>query len=711
MNPLMYKVLISYLVFCIFFSDLNAQLMITQTYRSGNVDEIEIEIKNISGQPVTQNFYLVNFQGNTNKPKEGIVLGNFSVGQVKTFIQSGFNGKIIYAISTTADRDSYDNRLDEVGLLRGSVSWDVQDGIVKSLSRGTCAGNSPSITYNPSDWIFLDIAEVQNALPDQNIKNGIYASGASIWNGTVWVNGTPDRTRRVEINQPYTLITPIIACDLVVNASLNFDHNSSGTVEVYRNLTVNNNAVFTIGDKESLLTYKADASITGVISKKEKTTTLARIYDATYWSSPVQNAPLSAVFAGVNQSRVFTLRPEMVGPYSGIYKFWHPANGYMEIGRGYSVEGKTTGINEFSFTGKPNNGNLTKSIIFNAGTDPDGANNDANLIGNPYPSAINPDQFITTNTNIFDGAIYVWRHQQDVVGGQYQQADYLAYTLAGGQGSDIPSPYYIASGQGFMINATSTGNIQFNNSMRVKGNNSQFYKSEISKKEINNVIEKDRIWLMLSNEENINKEILIGFFDETTKDFDTGYDAPSWKGDGLQWYSLIGQERFAIQALSTFNEDKAVPLGLQVDKKQDLTIGISKSEGALRNTPMILVDHLMQTRHDLSLGRYKFSQDIPGEINDRFTIEFKAKALDTGSQQIEKNTLFVAQRSGEILLRSAEIISNVKIYDIQGRKLFEHSPNSNYYPLSTQKLKSGSAVFINVLMESGESRSRKLIIY
>ncbi|MDZ7614909.1 MAG: hypothetical protein U5K51_15350 [Flavobacteriaceae bacterium] len=505
---------------------------------------------------------------------------------------------------------------------------------------------SPSINFNAADWIYLDITEVQNALPDQNIKNGIYASGASVWNGTNWVNGTPDRTRRVEISQPYTLSTPIIACDLVVNANLNFDHNSNGNIEVYRNLTVNNNAVFTMGDKESLLTYKADAIITGVISKKEKTTSLARIYDATYWSSPVQNASLSAVFAGVNQSRIFTLKPEMVGPYSGIYKFWHIANGNMEIGRGYSVEGKATGINEFSFTGKPNNGNLTKSIIFNAATDPDGANNDANLIGNPYPSAINPDQFITTNSALFDGAIYVWRHQQDVVGGYFQQADYIAYTLAGGQGSDIPSPYYIASGQGFMINASSSGNIRFNNSLRVKGNNSQFYKGEIAKKEINNVTEKDRIWLFMSNADNVNKEILIGFFDEATLAFDSGYDAPSWKGDGLQWYSLIGPERYAIQALHTFNEDKAVTLGLQVDKQQDLTIGISKAEGALKNASILLVDHFLQTSHDLGQGEYKFRQDTPGEINDRFTIEFKAKALDTGSQQIEKNALIVAQRQG-----------------------------------------------------------------
>jgi len=604
---------------------------------------------------------------------------------------------------------SYFSRIDEVGTI--NVNWDVQGGLVKSLTRGTCASTTPKITYNPADWIFLDIAEVQSALPDQNIKNGIYNSGASEWNGTSWLNGTPDRTRRVEINQSYTSPAPIVACDLVVNANLNFDHGSNGSIEVFRNLSVNSNVVFTVGDTESLLTYNNSAVISGNITKKEKTTSLARIYDATYWSSPVQNASLSTSFAGVNQTRIFTLRPESAGPYAGIYKFWHLASGTMGRGRGYSAEGKSTGINEFSFTGNPNNGSISKAIVFNPGTDPDGANNDANLIGNPYPSAIDPDIFIPANTGVFDGAIYVWRHQQDVVGGHYQQADYMAYTLAGGQGSSFPDPYYIASAQGFMINATSNGNIQFNNGMRVKGNNSYFYKGEINKGEITTVSDKDRMWLALSDGEEVKKEIMIGFFKEATTAFDAGYDAPSWKGDGLQWYSLIGQDRFGIQALDSFDDDKAVPLGLQVAEQQDLTIEISRSEGALKEAGIFLVDHFLLITHDLSKGAYTFRQDTPAEVNNRFTIEFKAKTVAPELPPSDNRELIISQKQGEIHLKSAQIISNLKIFDIQGRILINVHPQAKDYRVSVEKMKSGSPVILNVMLENRELISRKLIIY
>jgi len=709
MHP--YKITI--LTFCLFFltvvSQIHGQLMITQTYRTGNVDLIQLEIKNISGQAVTQDFYLVKFQGNTNKPKSETALGNFSIEQVKIIDQEGFNDKGIFAISSSTDINSYADRIDVIGTI--NVNWDIQGGLVKSLTRGTCASTTPNITYNPADWIFLDIAEVQSALPDQNIKNGIYNSGASVWNGTSWLNGTPDRTRRVEINQSYTSPAPIVACDLVVNANLNFDHGSNGSIEVFRNLSVNSNVVFTVGDTESLLTYNNSAVISGNITKKEKTTSLARIYDATYWSSPVQNASLSTAFAGVNQTRIFTLRPESAGPYAGIYKFWHLASGTMERGRGYSAEGKSTGINEFSFTGNPNNGSISKAIVFNPGTDPDYANNDANLIGNPYPSAIDPDIFIPANTGVFDGAIYVWRHQQDVVGGHYQQADYMAYTLAGGQGSSFPDPYYIASAQGFMINATSNGNIQFNNGMRVKGNNSYFYKGEINKGEITTVSDKDRMWLALSDGEEVKKEIMIGFFKEATTAFDAGYDAPSWKGDGLQWYSLIGQDRFGIQALDSFDDDKAVPLGLQVAEQQDLTIEISRSEGALKEAGIFLVDHFLLITHDLSKGAYTFRQDTPAEVNNRFTIEFKAKTVAPELPPSDNRELIISQKQGEIHLKSAQIISNLKIFDIQGRILINVHPQAKDYRVSVEKMKSGSPVILNVMLENRELISRKLIIY
>lgn len=41
-------------------------------------------------------------------------------------------------------------------------------------------------------------------------------------------------------------------------------------------------------------------------------------------------------------------------------------------------------------------------------------------------------------------------------------------------GAGIDAPEFIASGQGFMANVTGNGTVNFNNSMRVAGNNDTF---------------------------------------------------------------------------------------------------------------------------------------------------------------------------------------------------------------------------------------------
>jgi hypothetical protein len=54
-----------------------------------------------------------------------------------------------------------------------------------------------------------------------------------------------------------------------------------------------------------------------------------------------------------------------------------------------------------NFTGIPNNGIITISI---------GGTGSFNLIGNPYPSALDASQFLSTNSGVLGGTIYFWTH-------------------------------------------------------------------------------------------------------------------------------------------------------------------------------------------------------------------------------------------------------------------------------------------------------------
>ena len=95
----------------------------------------------------------------------------------------------------------------------------------------------------------------------------------------------------------------IEACDLIINAEVDFDNGGKNSLIVYRDLAVN--ASLTIGDQESLVMYDDNATITGNIIKLENSTYRNNQYDFTYWSSPILDGQISTVFSGVNPGRIY----------------------------------------------------------------------------------------------------------------------------------------------------------------------------------------------------------------------------------------------------------------------------------------------------------------------------------------------------------------------------------------------------------------------
>ena len=147
----------------------------------------------------------------------------------------------------------------------------------------------------------------------------------------------------------------------------------------------------------------------------------------------------------------------------------------MATGKGYIVRGPdsyTTTPQNFTanFTGVPNNGDLTSPIDrgtydgvdYNTGVSTTLATKDDdnwNLLGNPYPSAIHADSFLATNTNIV-GFIKLWTHgtlpssatadpfYQNYVQ-NYTVADYVTYNYLGASTPTFDGN--IAAGQGFFV--------------------------------------------------------------------------------------------------------------------------------------------------------------------------------------------------------------------------------------------------------------------
>src|SRR5690606_9800404 len=150
------------------------------------------------------------------------------------------------------------------------------------------------------------------------------------------------------------------------------------------------------------------------------------------------------------------------------------------------------------FTGVPNNGEYSINTP-----------NTFDAVGNPYPSPIYADDFITSNSV---DAIYFWTNVNSSNGVAYTHNNWASYTTLGGVGvtigdSGIIDPnstpadnMHIQPGQGFVV-YTEENSVSFNNAMRINSNG-QFFRQMSN--------EKHRFWLNLSNEEVVFNQILVG---------------------------------------------------------------------------------------------------------------------------------------------------------------------------------------------------------
>ena len=274
-----------------------------------------------------------------------------------------------------------------------------------------------------------------------------------------------------------------------------------------------------------------DASSQGWLERDQQGTRSSFNYN--YWSSPVSPGGLNADYSissvmldGTTQTprpidfggTYFYADGALTSPIKistyWLYKFhglandyfsweWLGKDGLIDVGEGYTMKGTSGSAaiedpQNYTFKGLPNNGSILMDPMSAAG---DGVNY---LIGNPYPSAINADQFIRDNlkdvaggeneTNVFNGSLYFWSHfagsthyLQEYIGG------YAVYNLSGGikavanddrinntdqEGGKMPG-MYIPIGQAFFVNTALDpvvseisgitihgGQIEFNNGQR-----------------------------------------------------------------------------------------------------------------------------------------------------------------------------------------------------------------------------------------------------
>ncbi|MDJ0645580.1 MAG: choice-of-anchor D domain-containing protein [Flavobacteriaceae bacterium] len=738
-------------------SNLGSPLLITQYYEGLGPNDRWIEVKNVSSnQTFNGSFFLAQFTDTDgtidggitgNNPNEDVEIPALLPGEVVLFRRLGastinlgtdaiaiidtevcnFTGDDIIVISTTNDTNTYNSRIDIMGTVgqNSPIVW----GQDTSLIKGCGTTESPSSVYDPvnnaydpNQFLTLTLNEVDTADINTNIALGRQTVGSTIYTSS-WSNGIPDKTKDAIVSGTYQASAGSFdACNLTVSGTLNLDGGTTNYVDVNEDLTITGS--FVIGDTESLLTSgdPNEISISGVITKLENSTPLNDFNDFTYWSSPVLNANISTVFTGVDPNRIFEWRNPEPGDPGG----WDVASGTMTRARGYISEAPSGSTqHNIAFTGTPNNGTVGRTVgydnLFSGGYG-------FNLVGNPYPSAIDIDQFILLevneeiNNNTMDGTIWLWTHNTAYVDNpgiddDFTVDDYATYNLTGGVGSGSPSAsgsatpdYNIGSGQGFFINVVQSGSVSFTNDMRLSNENDQFFRGSAQKKSTN--VEKDRIWLNINSKEGgASNQLLIGFFDKATDGVDRGFDGLKLNGGNyISFYSKIGEDKYAIQGLGSYNADRQITLGLDAYITQTFTISIFQVEGVLKNEEIYLVDTELGIVHDLKAADYEFEITETGNYEDRFTLQFNKSVLSIDDEALNNDFLVINENS-TLRLRSNSALTNVKVYDLLGRTLIDTKPNLTDYTLETDNIAKGTVLIINAILENGAEVSKKAIKY
>ncbi len=231
---------------------------------------------------------------------------------------------------------------------------------------------------------------------------------------------------------------------------------------------------------------------------------------------------------------------------------WNPAfEDAFVLGKGYLVAYKTDVTK--SFVGKLNAGNFTFNGTSNPALSYSATGEGWNLLGNPFPSALDWDEFAKTNIN---GSAYVY----DGDAGQYISWNGTTGSLTNG---------IIPPMNGFFIKVATGASLSIPNTSR-KHTSTNFYKEKTFVENL----------LALKVEGNgFSDKTYIHFREDATAGLDNDFDAFKLMGieEAPQLYTSVDNQMLSINSTPFMDEEIAIPLNLKVGKEGKYEISVAEN--------------------------------------------------------------------------------------------------------------------------------------
>lgn len=604
-----------------------------------------------------------------------------------------------------------------------------------ALNTGAATSNLTDFVYGPSTSNPFLGAII-------NVKHNVTSSGNMTFTGLVVDSGktiTLDNDNKLE-NSWYVQLNGKIDLqgrsqfiqtansDLAVTSSGSLERDQQGTKNIY-SYNYWSSPVSTINNT----TINHGYTVNGVM--KDGTTGIVRNLN---WTSAFDGIPGTASVAATISRRWIYKFQNLTSSYAN----WSIVGetGTLSAGQGYTMKGSGTSSTDqnYIFLGKPNNGTINSFV---------GANN-INLSGNPYPSAIDSNQFIYDNipstnplantgtSGALTGTIYLW--EQSTTNNSHNSASYqggyatisltgrvkaggtLAASGGVGDAQKVPGRY-IPVGQGFFVEAsTAGGQIRFKNSQRAfqretdSESNTMFRNASMVLSDTDNNPDPvvtdtiKRVRVGFEAHDNYQRQLLLGFMNNYASDaYEPGFDSEVFDDNPVDMYFINGTKSLVIQGVGTFQNTLIYPLGVKTDVTGLVKMRLDGLENIDSDQEIYIYDAITQLYHDIRTEDFVISLD-PGTYNERFSLRFTNATLGVENPEIQNQIVVMYTNTDSVLtiFNNDNLDTSIKstsIFNILGQQMGDwviEDPTAKKIEIPVKNLATGTYI-IKVQTTSG----------
>ena len=613
-------------------------------------------------------------------------------------------------------------------------------------------------TFTDAAFSSSNAADVALAVSHTNVL-GVdfnFCSDEILYQSSTWTGGNnagvpddsvTDLAKGITVRENVT-ISADVNCDcLIVDSGVTLTVADGIKLEV-TNLLQLDGDIRLNGEAQLLQTFSGarNESGTGTITIDQASAT-TNIYQSGYWTSPATTNGSTFTIGGTMKDGT-TSTPQDINwstsTFDGdgttspitVSRYWlarisnaltwtinlDPDAATFVPGEGYNMKG-TGGADgsssqNYSFVGIPNSGDYSLTID-------DGR---LYLAGNPYPSALDANQFITDNTDAIGGTLYFYESGSETnhSAGSYT-GGYATYNGVTGVpfGAGKTPGQFIPVGQAFFVsrdvsNSLGTGTpgtsatIDFNNAQRdfvVEGASSVFFSRGATQENYYPIV-KLGMDFEVSAGQNFHRQVAIGFVG-ATRGFENGLDSQNFSPQGTDMALTVDgrTENYVIIGIENFNRNAEVPFTVYLDADRDVTFSVDELIG-FQNQSVYLIDYQEAVFYTLHDGP-KELQLTSGTYTDRFSIVFlEPNLLSTGDPALLSDvSIFHDSDAREVIVKTQEAsIEGIDVYNILGQQVLNFKGESflNEAQLSSHGLISGVYI-IRVITDKG-ILNKKIVI-